>query len=239
MDPDPIYSSINNANAPIDSNNMSDNEQQYHDLFLDREDKDKPKVVQVSPSSSGFKKRKKTENESIAVMHGLNDTVLHMFPFQGVETIVNETLNRKRNDPRGFVSSEGEPLPEKYCESCRCHIDKCHDTRFGLYCGLQVAEQVQKQGADQLFGDKIDDLLTEAYNEILRVVTVLDIERLDTYGKYELPKSMKKRSWINVMRHFYYQKFTVAMERRLTDGTHGIEGNGTYSFFNALSKDKP
>ena len=172
-------------------------------------------------------------------MHGLNDTVLHMFPFHGVETIVNETLNRKRNDPRGFIGSEGEPLPDNYCKSCRCPIHKCHDTRFGLYCDLRVAEQVKKLGADQLFGDKIEELVTKAYNKFLRVVTVLDIERLDTYGKYELPKCMKKRSWINVMRHFYYQKFTVAMEHRLTDGTQGMEGNGTYSFFNALSKDKP
>ena len=65
-------------------------------------------------------------------------------------------------------------------------------TRFGLYCGLRVTEQVQKHGAGQLFSDKIDVLLTDMYNEILRVVTVLDIERLDMYGKYELPMCMKK-----------------------------------------------
>ena len=76
MEPDQIISVINNTT--IYSNNMSDNEHKYHDLFLDREDKDEPKVVQVSPSSSGIKKQKKTENEKIAVMHVVSPQIPHL-----------------------------------------------------------------------------------------------------------------------------------------------------------------
>ena len=239
MDPAEVFSNINHSQI-YSNTSMSDEEKESQDLLLEmRNVNQPPRVVQVSPPYCSNRKRKKREDDDLTgTTYGLSDTVLHMFPFHGVDAVVRETGEPKRDDPRGFVGREGEPLPNGYCDSCRCKLNKCHDTRFGLYCGLRVAEEVKKHGAGQLFGDKIDDLLTEAYNEILRVVTVLDIERLDTHGKYKLPECMKKRSWINVMRHFYYQKFTVAMERRLTDGTKGVEGNGTFSFFQALAKDK-
>ena len=192
---------------------------------------------QVSPESSSNKKRKERTNDEYDTCFGVSETCLHLFPFNGVKAVIDDTFTPCGIDPRRSVTHTISSLPKDYCEACRCKKELCHDTRFGLYCGLRVAEEVQKIGAGSLFGDKIDEMLSKAYNEVLRVVTVQEIGILDTHGTYEIPRCMKRRSWMNIMRHFYYQKFTVGMESRLRDGSQGSKGNGTYIFFNAFNKD--
>ena len=142
-----------------------------------------------------------------------------------MKAVIDDTFNPGGIDPCGSVTHTIlSSLPKNYRESCHCKKDLCHNTCFGLYCGLRVAEQVQKIGAGSLFGDKIDELLSVAYNEVLRVVTVQEIGILDTHSTYEIPRCMKRRSWMNIMRHFYYQKFTVgSMESCLRDGSQGGE----------------
>ena len=192
----------------------------------------------VSPETNrSNKKRKERTNDEYDTCFGVSETCLHLFPFNGVRAVIDDTFKTCGIDPRGSVTHTISSLPKDYCEACRCKKELCHDTRFGLYCGLRVAEQVQKLGAGSLFGDKIDELLSVAYNEVLRVVTVQEIGILDTHGTYEIPSCMKRRSWMNIMRHFYYQKFTAGMESRLRDGSQGSEGNGTYIFFNAFRRD--
>ena len=56
----------------------------------------------------------------------------------------------------------------------------CHDKRFGLYCGLWVAEEIKKLGINKVNASSVKDLLKIVYNEILRVETVQQMGILDT-----------------------------------------------------------
>ena len=140
----------------------------------------------VSSEARPSKKCKDRSDDEFESCFGVSETCLHLFPFNGVKAIIDDTFTQRGIYPHGSVTHTISSLPKNYCESCCCRKDLRHDTRFGLYCGLRVAEQVQKIGPGSLFGDKIDELLSVAYNEVLRVVTVEEIGILDTHGTYEI-----------------------------------------------------
>ena len=133
---------------------------------------------------------------------------------------------------------EGEKLSIGCCTSCRCDYRYCHEKRFGLYCGLRVAEQIEEIGIGNMSGDKIKPLLKIAYNEILRVETVQNVGVLDTHNKYEPPECMKEHSMKNIMQHFFYQKFTAAMKERLRDGSRGDYSSGKFGFYSVLREQE-
>ena len=112
---------------------------------------------------------------------------------------------------------------------------KRHNSRFGLYCGLRVAESIKLLGLKKMHSDKLRELVKQAYNEILRVTVVQEVGILDTHNQYEIPLCLENRTMKNVVRHFAYQKFSAAMENRLKNGSVESEGNGTFSFFKALN----
>ena len=45
---------------------------------------------------------------------------------------------------------------------CKCKKKLCHDKRFGLYCGLHVAEEIERVGVNTMFSDKVKALMTVA-----------------------------------------------------------------------------
>ena len=163
--------------------------------------------------------------------------VLCMFPFTGVQGIFRQEIRRLKNDPRGYFPRSDLFMPDNYCLHCCCPKPKCHDLRFGLYCGLRVAEDVKQYRINKMHTEKVDELVLKAYNEILRVTVVQELGVLDTHNKYELPKCLQNRTVKNVMRHFCYQKFSNAMENRLTDGSMNCEGSGKMLFFKALNDE--
>ena len=55
-----------------------------------------------------------------------------------------------------------------HCDSCKCELNLCHDTRFGLYsCGLGVAQLIQEKGTGKLGDSNISTSLKLAYNKLL------------------------------------------------------------------------
>ena len=150
-----------------------------------------------------------------------DELMLAPFPTKGVNMLLNNKYIVLGRDPRGVKSNDGQSLPHDYCRLCKCKKTMCHDKRFGLYCGLRVAEEIKKLGLNNVNASRVKDLLKIAYNEILRVETVQQIGVLDTYNNYDTPQCMNDTSLKNIMRHFLYQKFTGAMDLRLQDGSMG------------------
>lgn len=238
MDLSQVFSNMNENNENL---GLSDNDQEENSqaLLLPSNPEDqKPSSRHVSPNASlPNAKRQKLTDDDIKNKSQLDPHVLHLFPFQGVDTIVAESFEIDRKDPRGWIPRFNETMPKSFCKHCKCSQKRCHDNRFGLYCGLRVAEETKKIGQGKLYGFKIDEIFEKAYNEVLRVTTVMEIGYLDTHSKYKVPECMKTKTWLNIMRHFYYEKFSNRMEARLCDGSHGLAGNGTFSFFNALRRE--
>ena len=200
--------------------------------------------TQVTPNSN---KRSRRENEEELLQELIDDTqpedstlTLHPFPFRGMTSLLRSEYQPNGVDPRGPNPKSHIPRSRHtiYCESCKCEKHLCHDTRFGLYCGLRVAELTQEVGAGKLFGEKISKLLKTAYNEVLRVETVQQIGVLDTFNDYDPPQCMVDKSLKNIMRHFLYQKFTMKMNKRLQDGSKGTRGSGSYGFYTALREEE-
>jgi hypothetical protein len=195
-------------------------------------------------SSSSAKRMKKNDEDEINHQSN-NDNeklLLEKFPFYGINKLVREKFNPYGEDPRGYDHPFGSDLPKDHCVHCKCRFPLCHDTRFGLYCGLRVAEQVEKKGAQGMYGDAVKELMKVAYNEILRVEICQQVGVLDTHNDYIPPKCMEDKSLKNIMNHFFYMKFTRAMKGRLEDGSKGSYGSGSYGFYSALreqSKKKP
>ena len=190
----------------------------------------------VSPSSTKNKKRTSTDAElsSDDDDEGEDGGLLHKFPFKGVDTVLYNDYIPGGRDPRGYHETDEHTLPYGYCKSCRCHKKMCHDKRFGMYCGLRVAEQVAHIGQRKLTGDKVKNLMKRAYNEILRVETVQHIGVLDTHNNYDIPACLLTKSYDNILSHFYYEKFSYAMKVRLEDGSKGKRGSQKYGFYAAL-----
>jgi hypothetical protein len=185
-------------------------------------------------------KRSKVKNEGDVknkVANDEEDGLLKKFPFHGMNVLVREKFKPHGLDPRGYDHPYGSDLPSDYCVDCKCKEALCHDKRFGLYCGLRVAEMIEKGGPRNMFGDKIKKLVKEAYNEILRVEIVQQIGVLDTHNNYIPPKCMEDRSLKNIMNHFFYMKFTAVMSSRLQDGSKGKYGSGSYGFYSALKEE--
>ena len=192
----------------------------------------------VSPSSSSCKKKRRKDLIHPSWNHNdeeVEELMLHKFPFSGVQDIFNSDYKRTKYDPRGYFPNNGQPLPSAFCIHCCCLQKKCHDSRFGLYCGLRVAESIKLLGLKKMHSDKLRELVKQAYNEILRVTVVQEVGILDTHNQYEIPLCLENRTMKNVVRHFAYQKFSAAMENRLKNGSVESEGNGTFSFFKALN----
>ena len=199
----------------------------------------------VSPHLSNRTKRQRIRNDDDFMQDLLDDKsstneddLLYPFPFHGMRQLLRCNYKPNGKDPRGPRFDEGEPLPEGHCDSCKCELTLCHDTRFGLYCGLRVAELIQEKGADKLGGSDVSTLLRLAYNEVLRVETVQQIGILDTYNDYDPPQCVLDKSMKNIMRHFLYEKFTIKMKTRLQDGSRGRWGSGTHGFYTALSREE-
>ena len=180
-----------------------------------------------------FAKRIKIKNEE-NTEGDIEEGMLQKFPFHGMNILVNNEFNPNGLDPRGYDHPYGSKLPSDYCVDCKCKKELCHDKRFGLYCGLRVAEEIEKEGANTMFSDNVKALMRLAYNEILRVEIVQQIGVLDTHNNYIPPKCMETRSMKNVMNHFFYMKFTTTMKKRLEDGSKGKYGSGSFGFYSAL-----
>ena len=204
---------------------------------------------EVSPSLSVRDKRARKLNEE-ELMEDLVDVsdeldeerMLHPFPFYGMRKLFRSTYTPNGIDPRGPILREGEkehPMWQlDHCMFCECEKKLCHDTRFGLYCGLRVAEMIEEKGAGDVQATEVSKLLKVAYNEILRVETVQQIGVLDTYNDYDPPKCILEKSMKNIMRHFLYEKYTLKIKKRLQDGSRGRWGTGKYGFYTALHNDK-
>ena len=198
----------------------------------------------VTPNSN---KRSRNEHEEEFLQDLIDDTqpedgrvILHPFPFRGMTSLLHSEYQPNGIDPRG-PNPKSEVRRSRHaicCDSCKCEIHLCHDTRFGLYCGLRVAELTREVGAGKLFGEKISKLLKTAYNEVLRVETVQQIGVLDTFNDYDPPQCMVDKTMKNIMRHFLYQKFTSKMNKRLEDGSKGSRGSGSYGFYTALREEE-
>ena len=200
-----------------------------------------------TPVTPSAKKRSRSADEEELLMELVDDRLpedssltLHPFPFQGMTSLLRSEYQPNGVDPRG--PNPKCPLPRshhtKTCKSCKCEEHLCHDTRFGLYCGLRVAELTQELGPGNMFGENVSKLLKTAYNEVLRVETVQQIGVLDTFNDYDPPQCMVDKSLKNIMRHFLYQKFTRKMNKRLEDGSKGARGSGSYGFYTALREEE-
>ena len=183
-------------------------------------------------SSSGVKRIKRNEEDEDST----NENMLEKFPFHGMNTMVNDKFKPNGEDPRGWDHPFGSELPSGYCNHCKCRKELCHDKRFGLYCGLRVAELIEKKGANTMFGDDVKELLKEAYNEVLRVEIVQQVGVLDTHNSYIPPECIENRSMKNIMNHFFYMKFTTAMNKRLQDSSKGTYSSGSFGFYTALKE---
>ena len=197
-------------------------------------------ATNVTPISN---KRARRENDEDLLLELIDDLkpedsslTLHPFPFAGMTSLLRSEYQPNGIDLRGPnpKSPTRRSRHDISCDSCKCEKELCHDTRFGLYCGLRVAELIQEVGAGKLFGETISKLMKQAYNEVLRVETVQQIGVLDTFNDYDPPQCMVDKSMKNIMRHFLYQKFTNKMNKRLEDGSRGNRGSGSYGFYTAL-----
>ena len=192
-------------------------------------------VLDDGVNSQEVAKRIKVKNEEDKE-GSKEEGMLQQFPFHGMNILVKNEFNPNGLDPRGYDHPYGSKLPSNYCVDCKCKKEICHDKRFGLYCGLRVAEEIERKGANTMFGDDVKVLMKLAYNEILRVEIVQQIGVLDTHNNYIPPKCMETRSMKNVMNHFFYMKFTTVMKKRLEDGSKGKYGSGNFGFYSALKE---
>ena len=203
----------------------------------------------VSPSTSVRDKRSRMLNEDDMLQDLLDikddeEDVLMLapFPFHGMRKLFRCDYLPNGKDPRGPDLREGEKdkliWQMQHCVSCTCETHLCHDTRFGLYCGLRVAEMVEQKGAANLNADKISKLLRLAYNEVLRVEVVQQIGILDTYNDYDPPQCILDKSMSNIMRHFLFEKYSLTIKSRLQDGSKGKHGTGAYGFYTALHNEE-
>jgi hypothetical protein len=189
------------------------------------------------PSSSDTKsKRQKVTDHTIDGSNDLEtaDILLAPFPMRAVNKMFRYSFTPNGRDPRVTKLEEGQKLSIDSCPFCTCNIKYCHEKRYGLYCGLRVAEQIEEKGIGNMSGEKLKPLMKKAYNEILRVETVQNIGVLDTHNNYEPPDCMKNNSMKNVTQHFFYEKFTACMKERLRDGSRGNYGSGKFGFYTAL-----
>ena len=222
---------------------MLDDDESSQNLLLDNNDEDvysekhSYDAVSTCPTSSSTVKRIKKNEESDDTIKE-EDNMLEKFPFHGMNVMVGEEFKPHGEDPRGYDHPYGSRLPSGYCLYCKCKNTLCHDKRFGLYCGLRVAEQIEQKGANTMYGDKVKELMKVAYNEILRVEIVQQVGVLDTHNNYIPPQCMEDRSLKNVMNHFFYMKFTTTMNKRLQDGSKGKYGSGSFGFYTALKEQK-
>jgi hypothetical protein len=165
------------------------------------------------------------------------------FPFHGMRKLFRSKFVPNGIDPRGgYVSEEDKQKPVwimQHCVHCECRKHICHDTRFGLYCGLRVAEMVEEKGVGTLNAEKVSKLLRLAYNEVLRVEIVQQIGVLDTYNDYDPPQCILDKSMSNIMRHFLFEKYSRTIKLCLQDGTKGKYGTGAYGFYSALQNEEP
>ena len=123
----------------------------------------------VTPNSN---KRSRNETEEDLLQELIDDTkpedsseTLHPFPFRGMTALLQSEYQPNGIDPRG-PNPKSQVRRSRHtvcCDSCKCEMHLCHDTRFGLYCGLRVAELTRDVGAGKLFGEKISKLLKTAY----------------------------------------------------------------------------
>lgn len=203
----------------------------------------------VSPSTSVRTKRSRMLNDDDMLQDLLDvkdyedDLVmLAPFPFHGMRKLFRADYLPNGKDPRGPVLRDGQQEKPswqlEHCISCTCETHLCHDTRFGLYCGLRVAEMVAEKGVSNLNADKISKLLRLAYNEVLRVEIVQQIGVLDTYNDYDPPQCILDKSMSNIMRHFLFEKYSLTIKARLQDGSKGKHGTGAYGFYTALQNEE-
>lgn len=198
----------------------------------------------VSPSSSVRDKRARRDNEDDLLNDLCDDTenedehMLYPFPAHGMQKLFRARSLPLGVDPRGPTLQEGEKerpsFARDHCMSCLCEKDLCHNKRFGLFCGLRVAELVEQKGADNVTPETLSKLLKFTYNQVLRVETVQHIGILDTYNDYDPPRCMIDKCMKNIMRHFLYTKYTARMKSRLQDGSKGKYGTGAHGFYSAL-----
>jgi hypothetical protein len=197
---------------------------------------------QVSPHLSNRSKRARETIDDEFMQDLLDDRLgeteddlLYPFPFRAMRMFNrSDSYNPAGKDPRGPKFDDGGDLPDGHCDSCKCLLNLCHDTRFGLYCGLRVAEMIKEKGAGNIVGASVSGLLKKAYNEVLRVETVQHIGVLDTYNDYDPPECILNKSMKNIMRHFLYEKYSTKMKERLENGSLGRWGTGSHGFYAAL-----
>lgn len=208
---------------------MSDNKENSQNLLVDNDEE----LDALTSSSAGVKRIKRNEDDDDT---NNKEYMLAKFPFHSMNSMVRKKFKPNGEDPRGWDHPYGSDLPSGYCIHCKCMEALCHDKRFGLYCGLRVAELVEKKGACKMFGDDVKDLLKVACNKILCIEIVQQVGVLDTHNNYIPPKCMEDRSMKNIMNHFFYMKFTTAMNKRLEDGSKGKYGTGSFGFYTALKE---
>ena len=239
-----VETTVDNCNP---NNQPNSTNTSYSDSDSITDNRDPTRVTTATQVTPNCNKRSRSENEEDLLLDLLDDTkpensslTLQPFPFQGMEALLHSDYQPNGIDPRGPNPKSRIPHNRHtvYCDSCECEIHLCHDTRFGLYCGLRVAELTQDIGAGNLFAEKISKLLKTAYNEVLRVETVQQIGVLDTFNNYDPPQCMIDKTMKNIMRHFLYQKYTHKMNKRLQDGSRGKRGSGSYGFYTALCKEE-
>ena len=202
--------------------------------------------AEVSPSTSVRDKRsRKDKDEELCLdlcdkIIGEDETsLLHPFPFHGMNLLFRYKYQPNGIDPRYHEVDEDRKSRDiwkvVHCSSCNCEKPMCHDTRFGFYCGLRVAELIDRQGPETVRTEDVSKLLKTAYNEVLRVETVQQIGVLDTHNDYDPPDCILNKSMKNIMRHFLYEKFTVQMKKRLQKGSRGEYGTVSYGYYSALN----
>ena len=145
---------------------------------------------------SQTKRQKKEDHNHLSEDEQEDEILLALFPIKGVNMLLNNKYIILGRDARGFRNKDDQSLPHDHCRLCKVKKIMCHDKRFGLYCGLRVAEEIKKLGLNKVNSSRVKDLLKIAYNEILRVETVQLIGVLDTYNNYDPPQSsgVTKRS---------------------------------------------
>jgi hypothetical protein len=193
-----------------------------------------------TPTNEITSKRQKTSSSQLSNDEegDQNDIILAPFPNGAANRAFRFSYSPNGVDPRGAVLKDGEKLSIFSCPACKCSFDLCHEKRFGLYCGLRVGELIEEKGIGAMRANKIKPLMKIAYNEVLRVETVQNIGVLDTHNNYDPPECMLERSMKNIMRHFYFLKFTESMKERLQDGSRGDYGSGKFGFYSILREQE-
>ena len=158
------------------------------------------KTKEMSPIKSGgdHDKAKRQKLSDVSSITGVDeddyqDPLLAPFPMKAAGNMFRYRFTPNGSDPRGVPFKEEETLSIDSCSSCRCKKSLCHEKRFGLYCGLRVAELIEKTGIRHVRGDSVKPLLKVAYNEILRVETVQNVGVLDTYNNVSLASNGRVR----------------------------------------------